>query len=91
MLRDGVDGIEGEPVIGIPRIAGAFRALRDPGRPHSARLTPLQTDDRDCAALVWLLRQGAGRPAADAALDALLATVRYRASSSPPAFISPRP
>jgi len=37
-----------------------------------------KTDDRDCAALVWLMRQGAGRPAADATLDALLATVRYR-------------
>jgi transposase len=24
-----------------------------------------KTDDRDCAALVWLLRQGAGRPAVD--------------------------
>ena len=33
----------------------------------------IKADDRDCAALVWLLRQGAGRPAGDGALDALRA------------------
>lgn len=38
----------------------------------------IKTDDRDCAALVWLLRQGAGRPAGTLALDALRATVRHR-------------
>jgi transposase len=37
-----------------------------------------KTDDRDCAAIVWLLRQGAGRPAEPDALDALLGTVRHR-------------
>lgn len=37
-----------------------------------------KTDDRDCAALVWLLRQGAGRPAADRGVDALVAAVRHR-------------
>jgi transposase len=37
-----------------------------------------KTDDRDCAALVWLLRQGAGRRAELDALDALLGTVRHR-------------
>jgi transposase len=37
-----------------------------------------KTDDRDCAALVWLLRQGAGRPAEPQALEALLGTVRHR-------------
>jgi hypothetical protein len=38
----------------------------------------LKTDDRDCAALIWLLRQGAGRPAEPQALEALLGTVRHR-------------
>jgi transposase len=37
-----------------------------------------KTDDRDCAALVWLLRQGAGRPAVPTGTDALLAAVRQR-------------
>jgi hypothetical protein len=36
------------------------------------------TDDRDCAALVWLLRQGAGRPTPPSAIDALLGAVRHR-------------
>jgi transposase len=37
-----------------------------------------KTDDRDCAAIVWLLRQGAGRPAEPDAVEALLGTVRHR-------------
>lgn len=37
-----------------------------------------KTDDRDCAALVWLLRQGAGRPSSPSAVDALLGAVRHR-------------
>jgi transposase len=37
-----------------------------------------KTDDRDCAALVWLLRQGAGRPTVPSAVDALLGAVRHR-------------
>jgi transposase len=37
-----------------------------------------KTDDRDCAALVWLARQGAGRPAAHQTLDALIGAVRHR-------------
>jgi transposase len=37
-----------------------------------------KTDDRDCAALVWLARQGAGRPAATDTVDALLGAVRHR-------------
>lgn len=36
-----------------------------------------KTDDRDCAAMVWLLRQGAGRPV-ELGVDALLGTVRHR-------------
>ncbi|MCA1680557.1 MAG: transposase [Actinobacteria bacterium] len=39
----------------------------------------LKTDDRDCAAMVWLLRQGAGRCAEPQVVDALLGTVRHRA------------
>lgn len=38
-----------------------------------------KTDDRDCAALVWLLRQGAGRPVEPEAVQSMLGTVRYRA------------
>ena len=37
-----------------------------------------KTDDRDCAALVWLLRQGAGRPAEPDMVAAMLGTVRHR-------------
>lgn len=37
-----------------------------------------KTDDRDCAALVWLVRQGAGRPAEPDTIEALLGTVRHR-------------
>ena len=37
-----------------------------------------KTDDRDCAALVWLVRQGAGRPAEPDAVEALLGAVRHR-------------
>jgi transposase len=38
-----------------------------------------KTDDRDCAALVWLVRQGAGRAVGAQSLGALLGTVRHRA------------
>ena len=38
-----------------------------------------KTDDRDCAALVWLVRQGAGRPAEPQVVEALRGTVRHRA------------
>src|SRR4051794_7448708 len=37
-----------------------------------------KTDDRDCAALVWLARQGAGQPAKDPSVDALRAAVSHR-------------
>jgi transposase len=37
-----------------------------------------KTDDRDCAAMIWLLRQGAGRPLEPNAVEALLGTVRHR-------------
>lgn len=38
----------------------------------------MKTDDRDCAALIWLLRQGAGRSGEPSAVEALLGTVRHR-------------
>ena len=63
------------------RFPGSLR-LFAPSETQAARTQlgsrRMKTDDRDCAALVWLLRQGAGRPAADGALDALRATVRHR-------------
>lgn len=37
-----------------------------------------KTDDRDCAALVWLARQGAGQLVSESALDALRAAVSHR-------------
>jgi transposase len=37
-----------------------------------------KTDDRDCAALVWLARQGAGRPARTTGVEAMLAAVAHR-------------
>jgi transposase len=37
-----------------------------------------KTDDRDCAALIWLLRQGAGRPAEPEVVAAMLGTVAHR-------------
>ena len=37
-----------------------------------------KTDDRDCAALVTLARQGLGRPVETQAIPAMLAAVRHR-------------
>lgn len=37
-----------------------------------------KTDDRDCAALVWLARQGAGRRAAGSSVQAMLGAVAHR-------------
>jgi transposase len=37
-----------------------------------------KTDDRDCAALVWLARQGAGRPVAHDTVEGLIGAVRHR-------------
>jgi transposase len=37
-----------------------------------------KTDDRDCAALVWLARQGAGQPARSSPVDALRSAVAHR-------------
>ena len=37
-----------------------------------------KTDDRDCAALVWLARQGAGQPARSSGVDALRSAMSHR-------------
>jgi transposase len=37
-----------------------------------------KTDDRDCAALVWLARQGAGRVVVGDTLEALVGAIRHR-------------
>src|SRR3954469_25833120 len=37
-----------------------------------------KTDDRDCAAMVWLLRQGAGRRSESGTVAAMLGAVRHR-------------
>lgn len=61
---------------------GAIR-LFAPSETKSARTQlgsgRFKTDDRDCAALTYLARQGAGRPQAEeTAVDALRAAVRHR-------------
>jgi transposase len=38
----------------------------------------VKTDDRDCAALTWLARQGAGRPSLPSPVEALQGAVRHR-------------
>lgn len=63
------------------RFPGSLR-LFAPSETQAARTQlgsrRFKTDDRDCAALIWLLRQGAGRPAEDESIEALLGAVRHR-------------
>jgi transposase len=63
------------------RFPGSLR-LFAPSETQAARTQlgsrRFKTDDRDCAALIYLLRQGEGRPAEDPSLDALTAAVRHR-------------
>src|SRR3954462_12186368 len=63
------------------RWPGALR-LFAPSETQAARAQigarRFKTDDRDCAALVWLARQGAGRPAPDSGVDAMRAAVAHR-------------
>lgn len=63
------------------RWPGSLRIFA-PSETHAARAQlgarRFKTDDRDCAALVWLARQGAGRPAAASGAEALLAAARHR-------------
>jgi hypothetical protein len=63
------------------RWPGALRVFA-PSETQAARAQigarRFKTDDRDCAALVWLARQGAGRPAIASPVAAMLATVAHR-------------
>jgi transposase len=63
------------------RFPGSLR-LFAPSETQAARTQlgsrRFKSDDRDCAALVFLLRQGHGRRPGDDALDALLGAVRHR-------------
>ncbi|HEX3323849.1 MAG TPA: IS110 family transposase [Solirubrobacterales bacterium] len=63
------------------RLPGSTR-LFAPSETHAARTQlgsrRFKDDDRDCAALVSLARQGRGRPAQNGTLDALLDAVRHR-------------
>jgi transposase len=63
------------------RWPGSLR-LFAPSETHAARaqlgMRRFKTDDRDCAALVWLARQGAGRPAVASGVEAMLAAVAHR-------------
>ncbi len=63
------------------RFPGRVRLLA-PSETQAARAQlgsrRFKTDDRDCAALVWLARQGLGRRPEEPALEALLSSVRHR-------------
>ena len=63
------------------RWPGALRVFA-PSETHAARAQlgtrRFKTDDRDCAALVWLARQGAGRLAVPSGVEALLGAVSHR-------------
>ena len=63
------------------RRPGSLR-LFAPSETHAARAQlgarRFKTDDCDCAALVWLARQGAGRPAAASGVEAMLGAVAHR-------------
>ena len=63
------------------RWPGALR-LFAPSETQAARAQigarRFKTDDRDCAALVWLARQGAGRRAHASSVEAMLAAVAHR-------------
>lgn len=63
------------------RFPGRVRVLA-PSETQAARAQlgsrRFKSDDRDCAALVWLARQGLGRKPDEPALEALLGAVRHR-------------
>jgi hypothetical protein len=63
------------------RWPGSLRVFA-PSQTQAARaqlgIRRFKTDDRDCAALVWLARQGAGRPARASGVEAMLGTVAHR-------------
>ena len=63
------------------RFPGRVRLLA-PSQTQAARAQlgarRFKSDDRDCAALIWLARQGLGRAPEEPALEALLGVVRHR-------------
>jgi transposase len=63
------------------RWPGSLRVFA-PSETQAARMQlgtrRFKTDDRDCAALVWLARQGAGRAATPSGVEELLAAVAHR-------------
>jgi len=63
------------------RWPGALRVFA-PSETQAARAQlgsrRMKTDDRDCAALTWLVRQGAGRLALPSPVEALQGAVRHR-------------
>ena len=63
------------------RRPGALRVFA-PSETRAARAQlgarRFKTDDRDCAALVWLARQGAGRPVRPSGVEAMLGAVSHR-------------
>ena len=63
------------------RFPGCVRLLA-PSETQAARAQlgsrRFKSDDRDCAALVWLARQGLGRTPEEPAVEALLGVVRHR-------------
>lgn len=86
-------GVEGPPMIGLEATGALHRVGRSRSsgggqgrcacsprrrRPPRSWAREDSRDDRDCAALVWLVRQGAGRRVEDGgAVDAPSATVRH--------------
>src|SRR3954452_17186982 len=65
------------------RFPGSLRVFA-PSQTQAARTQlgarRFKTDDRDCAALIYLLRQGEGRPLEDDTVAALTGAVRHRRS-----------
>jgi transposase len=63
------------------RFPGRVRLLA-PSQTQAARVQlgarRFKSDDRDCAALVWLARQGLGRSPGEPTLEAMLGVVRHR-------------
>jgi transposase len=59
-------------------VAAVVRTVRDAGRPGAAGLAAIQDRRPRLRRVVWLLRQGAGRPSAPSQVEALLGAVRHR-------------
>jgi hypothetical protein len=93
MTASGVAGPPTIAVEATGRVHRAWVAELERRRPGSVRLFApsetqaaraqlgsrrYKTDDRDCAALVWLARQGAGRPVTQDSVEGLIGAVRHR-------------